>query len=120
MCAGEVCLLCRRGRNIERAVQLVKEAYERRPTVNIAYILAGALDAAGRYEQAREYAQKSFQLHTPYPWFDYQLGVIENHLGHSQEARSHLEKSLAMNPYFSPVDAPRARALLNQDYSRIE
>ncbi len=113
-------LLCRRGRNIDRAVQLVEEAYERRPTVNIAYILAGALDAAGKYEQAREYARKSLRLQSPYPRFHYQLGVIEHHLGNGEGARSHLKKSLEMNPYFSPVDAPRALALLTQYQSRIE
>jgi len=39
--------------------------------------------------------------------------MIELSLGSRAEARSHLAEALAINPYFSPLDAPSARRALS-------
>jgi len=44
--------------------------------------------------------------------FAYHRGMIEKSLGHPAEAKVSLARSLAIKPYFSPVQAPVAKAAL--------
>jgi len=46
--------------------------------------------------------------------FAYHRGMIEKSLGRDRDAVRSLRRSLSINPYFSPLHAPRARAALKQ------
>ena len=71
-----------------------------------------ALHAAGRDAQALRHARAALRLGTRSALFNYHLGVIEAALHRTADARRDLARALATNPDFSPLHAPKARALL--------
>lgn len=73
---------------------------------------AWALHAAGRDAEAMPIARQSVRLGLKSPTLYYRLGVIEAAAGDPATAKQSLEQALALNPSFSPLHAPRAKALL--------
>lgn len=95
------------------AVENAKKAYAKRPDglfTQEAY--AWALNAAGRSAEAVPIARQSVRLGLKVPLLYYHLGVIEAAAGNRAQARAALETALALNPSFSPLHAPKAKALL--------
>jgi tetratricopeptide (TPR) repeat protein len=94
------------------AVRLAGRAYAERPTVFAADTLAWALYRSGRPRAALPYANEALRLGTTSSRLLFHAGAIEAATGRDEAARTHLAAALALNPAFSPLDAPRAAGLL--------
>jgi tetratricopeptide (TPR) repeat protein len=94
------------------AVTLATAAYHERPSVLGADTLAWALYRAGRSREAGPYLAQALRLGTRNSRMLYHAGMIEIALGEVAAAREHLGEALALNPAFSPLDAPHAAAAL--------
>ncbi len=95
-----------------RTLLQAQRAYERRPSLYAADVLAWALYGAGEYEQAWRYSQEALHLGTREALWHYHAGMIAYALGDRAAARRHLQQALAIDPAFSTLFAPVARALL--------
>lgn len=96
----------------EQAVALAEQEWALRENIDSADAMAWALHVAGRDAEALPYAEQATALGTRNASFLYHRGEIEKALGMDDEARATLGEALAVNPYFSPVLAPRAQAAL--------
>lgn len=94
------------------ALRAARAEWGRRKSVLVADALAWALHVNGRPAEALGLARQANRLGWRNATFLYHLGAIEAALGRTADARTHLTLALRTNPHFSPVDAPRARALL--------
>lgn len=97
---------------VTAALREAGAAARRRPSVLAADAYGWALHAAGRDREALPQASSAARLGTRSALFRYHLGAIEAALGQQAAARRDLSAALALNPAFSPVQAPKARALL--------
>ncbi|MFD0691037.1 tetratricopeptide repeat protein [Actinomadura fibrosa] len=94
------------------ALRAARAEWARRRSVHVADALAWALHANGRDEEALGYARKAAATGYRNAAFLYHRGMIERSLGKRPEARRDLAAALRLNPRFSPLDAPRAKAAL--------
>lgn len=94
------------------ALRAARAEWGRRQSVLVADALAWALHVNGRDTEAIRYATAANRLGWRNATMLYHLGTIEAALGRSADARAHLTLALRTNPYFSALDAPRARATL--------
>jgi tetratricopeptide (TPR) repeat protein len=98
------------------AVRLLRGEWRRRPSTAAADALGWALHRAGRDREALRYATRATDADlgggVRSASYAYHRGVIERALGRYGSARRHLAEALRINPYFSPLDAPRAREAL--------
>lgn len=97
-----------------RAVAEATAEYAARRSVAVEDALAWALHAAGRDAEALPHARAALRLGTRSALFRYHLGMIEAGLGHTGPARAALTAALRLNPHFSVLQAPRARATLGR------
>jgi tetratricopeptide (TPR) repeat protein len=86
---------------IAAALVRARRAFEKRPTIHAADVLAWALYKAGQYDQAYELSQQALRLGTQDALLFFHAGMIAQRLGHADEAQSYLEQALALNPNFS-------------------
>jgi tetratricopeptide (TPR) repeat protein len=84
----------------------------RRDSVQVDDALAWALHSGGRDREALEQARRAARTGYRNALFLYHRGMIERSLGLRAEARRSLAAALDLNPHFSPLLAPRARAAL--------
>jgi tetratricopeptide (TPR) repeat protein len=98
----------------EGALQLARAEYARRKSIHVADALAWALYANDRPVQARRYSVQALRLGTRNALFHFHLGMIELRLQHEGAARFHLGRALDINPHFSFLHAPTARAALDK------
>jgi len=96
----------------DQAVTLALAGYAERPTIFAADMVAWALHRAGHSDEALPYVAEALRLGTQNSRLLYHAGVIEAAAGQSELARQHLAQAIALNPAFSPLDAPRAAAAL--------
>lgn len=94
------------------AVRLGRVAFANAPSVRTADALGWALTRAGRPAEGLRWARRALRLGSVDPVWLYHAGVAAAGAGRPDEARSYLRRSLARNPEFSPLLAPRARRLL--------
>jgi len=94
------------------ALRLARRAHIERPTIYAADTLAWALYSSGQPRAAMRYVREALRLGTQNSRLLYHAGTIEAAIGRQGAARAHLSAALALNPAFSPLDAPRATALL--------
>ncbi|RZU33983.1 tetratricopeptide repeat protein [Blastococcus saxobsidens] len=94
------------------ALAAAQAEFDRRQNIDSHDALAWALHAAGRDTEALPHAQQATALGGASALFLYHRGVIEAALGQGDQARATLVSALDANPYFSPLHAPRAEALL--------
>lgn len=107
-------LLTERDRDLKRALSLAEGAYERRPTVKNADILAWAQYKNGQTAKAYQTAKKALRLGTKEARFHYHAGVIAKQLGRHGAARKHLQRTLDINPHFADAEQARQQlAVLN-------
>ena len=99
--------------NPAEAVRLAGQEWQRRQFSDVADVLAAALHAAGRDADALAYANKALSLGARNAKYFYHRGVIELALGDRTAARADLGQALALNPHFSPLDAPAAQRALS-------
>lgn len=98
----------------EEAVRQAQTVYEQRPSVPAADALAWALYKDSRPEEALPYAQEALALGTRDAGLYYHLGMIQKSRGDDDASRTALEEALAINPYFSLLQAPIARRALEE------
>ncbi len=96
------------------ALRSAERAWQSRRSIDTADAYAWALHMNGRSLEARELATLAQQLGTRRAAFAYHRGVIEMAVGDIPAARQSLGSALEINPYFSPLHAPRAEAALAQ------
>ena len=94
------------------ALRLARRGHVERPTIFAADTLAWALYQSGRPRAALPYVREALRLGTQSSRLLFHTGIIEAAVGRQSAAREHLAAALALNPAFSPLDAPRAAAVL--------
>lgn len=94
------------------AVAQARAAYAARPTIYAADTLAWTLHRAGQSEQAAAYSAAALRLGTRDARLHYHAGMIALARKDADNARRHLSAAPAINPAFSPLEAPVARAAL--------
>ena len=95
-----------------RAVALARRGWGAAPSVRSADALGWALTRAGRPASGLAYAHRALRLGSRDPLFLYHAGIAARDAGRAGEARGLLRRALSLNPRFSPLHAPRARAAL--------
>ncbi|HXF64785.1 MAG TPA: tetratricopeptide repeat protein, partial [Caldilineaceae bacterium] len=95
-----------------QALAQAEAAYRQRPTVFAADVLAWALYRNGRYAEAGARMAEALRLGAQDARLYYHAGMIDLAQGDRAGAEAHLRRALAINPYFSPLDAPKAGAIL--------
>ncbi len=100
---------------IDEAVRQAMGALTAQPgSVYAADAVAWALHKAGRSEEALPYAQQALSQGTQDASFFYHMGMIQQSLGSDDDARDALRQALAVNPRFSPLQAPIAQQALKE------
>ena len=98
------------------AVERLEEEWQRQPGVEVADALGWALHRSGNDGEALAYAsiatdkEKGGGVRSAL--YAFHRGVIERELDLYAPARRHLQEALRINPYFSPLGVPEARAAL--------
>jgi len=94
------------------AVRAAQAEWDRRHFADVADALGWALHLAGRSQDGLVYIGLARADGARSALYAYHRGMIELSLGSRSAARSDLAEALAINPYFSPLDAPSARRAL--------
>jgi tetratricopeptide (TPR) repeat protein len=94
------------------ALRAARAEWARRHSVHVADALAWALHANGRDAEALTYARRANGLGYRNAMFRYHQGMIEKSLGQAADARRDLAAALRLNPNFSALHAPLAKAAL--------
>lgn len=94
------------------ALDLAREGYQHRPSIQGADALAWALYTSGQPQEAEAYATEALRLGTRDALKLYHAGMIAQALGKTDDARSYLSRALALNPTFSILHSAEAREAL--------
>lgn len=97
-----------------KALTLGAQGLRTRPFLDMHDAYAWALHVNGRDREALEQSTQATTLGMRNALFHYHRGMIEKTLGHRDEALAELGQALTINPYFSPLNAPLARAALQE------
>jgi tetratricopeptide (TPR) repeat protein len=97
----------------DEALREAQAEWNRRQFVDVADTLGWALHVSNRDAEALTYARRAYDSGARSASYAYHLGMIELAVGDRSAAREHLSRALEINPTFSPVDAPSARAALD-------
>ncbi|MYS88409.1 MULTISPECIES: tetratricopeptide repeat protein [Streptomyces] len=96
------------------AVRRLRAEWKRQPGTEVADALGWALHRAGRSGEALRYAVRATDGEggggVRSAVYAYHRGMIERELERYGAARRHLAEALRINPHFSPLHAPAARA----------
>ncbi|HEX2298660.1 MAG TPA: tetratricopeptide repeat protein, partial [Pseudonocardiaceae bacterium] len=95
------------------ALRHAQAEWQRRQSVFVADAMSWALHVNGRDAEALRFADRAAALGWRNATFAYHRGMILAALGRPAEAQRQLTTALEINPYFSPLHAPRARAALD-------
>jgi tetratricopeptide (TPR) repeat protein len=98
--------------NSDTAVMLGRRAWANAPSVRSADALGWALTRAGRPAEGLGWAKRALALGSVDPAFLYHAGMTAKAAGNTGLARRWLERSIARNPGWSPLYAPRAKRAL--------
>lgn len=102
----------------QEAVRVLREEWRRQPSTAVADALGWALHRTGEDEEALKLATRATEAREGggerNALYAYHRGMIERSLGREGPARRHLDEALRINPYFSPLYAPAARAALEE------
>jgi len=94
------------------ALRAARDTWSRRQSLQAADAMAWALHVNGRNAEALTFADRALARGTRSALWHYHRGVIADALGQPERARADLTTALELNPHFSALHAPRARALL--------
>jgi tetratricopeptide (TPR) repeat protein len=97
-----------------KAVKLARRAWAEAPSVRSADSLGWALTSAGHPATGLRWGRRALALGSRDPMFLYHAGMSAKGAGRVAEARRYLSGSLALNPRFSPLYAPRAERALRE------
>ncbi|MGH3144973.1 MAG: tetratricopeptide repeat protein [Rubrobacter sp.] len=93
------------GLELQTSLKKARSAYEARPSIHAADVLAWTLYKTGDYEEAERYASESLRLGTRDPLKLFHAGMISRALGQDDRAREHLQQAVDLNPRFSVLHA---------------
>ncbi|MFF5344207.1 tetratricopeptide repeat protein [Streptomyces althioticus] len=100
----------------EAAVRRLRAEWKRQPSTEVADALGWALHRAGEHEEALPFAVRATEGTqgggVRSALFACHRGMIELSLERYGAARRHLAEALRINPWFSPLHAPRAKKAL--------
>lgn len=96
------------------ALSAAQAQIDQRHSIAVEDAYAWALHAAGRDTDALPHAAAAAALGMKNALFAYHRGIIEKALGHDAQAVTWLRTALELNPHFSPLQAPAARAALDE------
>ena len=91
-----------------------RAAYEERPSLAAADVLAWALYRNGHFEEARQRSDEALRLGTQDALYHYHAGIIADRLGDAGAARAQLQRALDINPRFHVLHADEARRALER------
>lgn len=98
------------------AVRRLREEWMRQPSTEVADALGWALHRAGNDEEALPYAVRATEGTqgggVRSALYAFHRGMIERSLNQYGPARRHLKEALQINPWFSPLHVPQAKAAL--------
>jgi tetratricopeptide (TPR) repeat protein len=100
------------GRRLSSALERARAAYRTRRSIEGDDVLAWALYRNGHCRQARAHSARALRLGTRDALKMFHRGMIELCLGQESIGHSFLTRALAINPHFSLIYAPAARAAL--------
>jgi tetratricopeptide (TPR) repeat protein len=100
--------------NAAAAVKAGRAEWSRRHSIIVADAYGWALHRAGDDVAALRYATFATSLGLRNATYYFHKGAIESGLGQTAAARRDLAHALQLNPYFSPLNAPVATALLRK------
>jgi tetratricopeptide (TPR) repeat protein len=100
------------GVDLRGTLELARRAEAERPSIDGEDVLAWSLARAGRCGEALHWSRAALRLGTEDALKFFHRGAIERCLGHESDARSWLQRALALNPHFSLLWAPVARRWL--------
>lgn len=100
--------------DVRRAIRWGRTAWAHAPSIRSADALGWALSLAGRHAEALPWARQATKLGTRDPRVLYHAAVAAHGAGDDALAERWLRRALAPNPRFSPLLAPKARALLTR------
>jgi tetratricopeptide (TPR) repeat protein len=95
-----------------RGVALARRAWAAAPSVRSADALGWALTRSGDPRAGLEWSRRALRLGSRDPAFLYHAGMAARGAGRTDQGRRWLQRSLADNPRWSPLYAPRARRAL--------
>ena len=98
--------------DVRKAIRWGRTAWAHSPSIRSADALGWTLSLAGRHEEALPWAKQATKLGTRDPRVLYHAAVAAEGAGRPALARRWARRALADNPRFSPLLAPRVRALL--------
>jgi Flp pilus assembly protein TadD len=93
-----------------RTVELARRARAARPSIYGDDALGWALARAGRCQEALPFARRALRLGTKDPLLYFHRGYAEGCAGNGAGMKSWYGRALELNPEFSPLWAPTARA----------
>lgn len=96
-----------------QTLEKAQAAYQRRPSVYAADVLAWVLYQNGQHEEAWGYSQEALRLGTRDALMHFHAGMIAYALGDQAAAQAHLEEALAINPGFSVLYVGEAQEILD-------
>jgi tetratricopeptide (TPR) repeat protein len=101
--------------SISSAAQQALAVRQAQPaSIYTADAVAWALYKAGQFDQALTYANAALAMGTQDASLFYHAGMIQKALSNSSAARDDLQKAIAINSHFSPLQAPIAQRALSE------
>jgi tetratricopeptide (TPR) repeat protein len=100
------------GVSTQAALRIAQASLVQRKDVFGYDVLSWTLYRAGRFVEAAQASRSALAMGTPDAAMLYHSGLIAAALGDRATARQQLERALAINPQFDPLQAPRAHAAL--------
>jgi tetratricopeptide (TPR) repeat protein len=99
---------------LQTSLEKARSAYEARPSIHAADVLAWTLYKNGDYEEAQRYASEALELGTRDPLKLFHAGMIAKELGQQERAEEYLQQAVDLNPQFSVLYADQAAAELKE------
>jgi tetratricopeptide (TPR) repeat protein len=93
---------------LQSSLEKARAAYDARPSIHAADVLAWTLYKAGNYKEAQEYSSEALKLGTRDPLKLFHAGMIAKALGEEEQARTYLQQAVDLNPHFSLLYADEA------------
>jgi tetratricopeptide (TPR) repeat protein len=94
--------------DLQTSLEKARAAYDARPSIHAADVLAWTLYKTGNYKEAQEYSSEALKLGTHDPLKLFHAGMISKALGEEEQARTYLQQAIDLNPHFSLLYADEA------------